>query len=667
MKKILIFTAGFGEGHNTAARNIQHAIETLAGSEATADVYDLFDSCYGKLNDFMRRLYLTAINKTPRLWQGFYELLDNTQLLENNLATLSRMKAMLADILREHQPDAIVSTYPVYNYLFNELRQDGHATGIVQFTIVTDSISINSLWYRAYSDYYIVPNEQTAQILIDQKIPPHQIRTLGFPVRLEFFDPHLYPPLPDLSKEKNVSPKILYIINSGKSKAPRIVKELLENKSWHITITVGRDTKLREAILHIIHKQDAQDRAEVIGWTEEMPRLLKTHHFVVTKAGGATIQEAIAAACPVIINQVVPGQEEGNYHLIRDIQGGVLAEKPSDIAKHISRALSQDALLWSFWRRNLQAAARPDAAIKIAEFILSHSHISNDTASLRPSKSPAPVPSAPSNPQILLCDFHTHTTYSDGKLTIRELVDFYGQRHFDCLAITDHLCDPKKLIGKFCNLSGLVLPPHQIEEYFTVIEKEKKRAWQKYSMILMTGIEFNKDGFTSKQSAHLLGIDLKEPIDPSLDIFATIEAIHRQHGLAVASHPHEFQSTWGRNTLYLWEHQEQFIPLLDAWEIANRDDLYTPIGLKRLPFLANSDFHKPKHIHSWKTLLFCEKDPEAIKDCIRENQNIALTLYRGHRFAQPTHAPTPPIDQPSVAPLQRSKMSIPQFNILSFA
>jgi hypothetical protein len=50
--------------------------------------------------------------------------------------------------------------------------------------------------------------------------------------------------------------------------------------------------------------------------------------------------------------------------------------------------------------------------------------------------------------------------------------------------------------------------------------------------------------------------------------------------------------------------------------------------LKRLAFLANSDFHKPKHIYSWKTLLHCHKDPEAIKDCIRKNEQLAITLYR---------------------------------------
>jgi len=51
-----------------------------------------------------------------------------------------------------------------------------------------------------------------------------------------------------------------------------------------------------------------------------------------------------------------------------------------------------------------------------------------------------------------------------------------------------------------------------------------------------------------------------------------------------------------------------------------------------MPFIAGSDFHKPKHLISWKTLLFCEKDPEAIKECIRKNQDVSITLYRDHRF-----------------------------------
>jgi hypothetical protein len=57
--------------------------------------------------------------------------------------------------------------------------------------------------------------------------------------------------------------------------------------------------------------------------------------------------------------------------------------------------------------------------------------------------------------------------------------------------------------------------------------------------------------------------------------------------------------------------------------------------MKRFPFLANSDFHKPKHIYSWKTLLYCEKDAEAIKECIRRNEHVSITLYReGNQFVR---------------------------------
>lgn len=154
-------------------------------------------------------------------------------------------------------------------------------------------------------------------------------------------------------------------------------------------------------------------------------------------------------------------------------------------------------------------------------------------------------------------------------------------------------------------------------------------------MLVMAGLEFNKDGCRPKTSAHLLGIDLREPIPPNLDLLETIAEIHAQQGLAVASHPHVMKSEWGKNTLYLWQNQERFAPLLDAWEIANRDNLFTPVGLKRLPFLANSDFHKPKHIYSWKSVLDCPKDPDAIKECIRRNERVSITLYRPRERCRP--------------------------------
>jgi predicted metal-dependent phosphoesterase TrpH len=372
---------------------------------------------------------------------------------------------------------------------------------------------------------------------------------------------------------------------------------------------------------------------DILGWTTKMPELLTSHHVIITKAGGATVQEAIAARTPVIISQVVPGQEEGNARLIVENDCGRLAPDPDSIVEALDDAFANGDAELNRWVDNISRISKPDASLQIARFILdlAVSEVVPPRRSIVP-KEPVPVNLAVKSPSILLCDFHSHSVFSDGKLTIPELVDFYGQRGFDVLCITDHICDQSKVIGRMTNLTGLVLTLDQVEDYFEAIEKEKKRALEKYRLILLAGLEFNKDGLTRRSSAHLLAVDLKKPISPSLPITQTIAEIHAQGALAIASHPHEFKTHWGKNTLYFWEHIDQYAPLLDAWEVANRDDIFNPIGLKRLPFLASSDFHKPKHIFSWKTVLFCEKEPEAIKQCIRVNRNVAITLYRDHRL-----------------------------------
>ncbi len=378
-----------------------------------------------------------------------------------------------------------------------------------------------------------------------------------------------------------------------------------------------------------------------------MPELMMSHHLVIGKAGGATVQEAIAARCPMIVNQVIPGQEEGNAELIEKLNLGAVVEKNKEVAEAVELAFEKRATLWNEWRKNLKKVSRPDAAMKIAELVLEESDndFTGRAVKLFETEPERVMRSVPGNgnsngpggqAQMLLCDFHIHTNYSDGKLSVPEIIDFYGERGFDCICITDHLADPKRLLGKLSELSNMTLPQEQMGEYFAVIERERQRAWRRYKMLVMTGIEFNKDGYTRKTSAHLLGIDLKAPISASLEIPEIIEKIHEQGALAVASHPHIMKSEWGKNTLYLWENQEKYAPMLDAWEIANRNNIFNDIGLKRLPFIANSDFHKPKHIYSWKTLIHCEKDYEAIKDCVRRNEHVAITLYRD--FASPKSA-----------------------------
>ena len=136
----------------------------------------------------------------------------------------------------------------------------------------------------------------------------------------------------------------------------------------HLTITVGRDPELRAKLIERTRKH--ADRVRILGWTNQMPELMMSHHLVIGKAGGATVQEAIAARCPMIVNQVIPGQEEGNAELIWRCGLGAIAEKNREVAELVEKAFAKRAALWSEWRENLRKISRPDAALRIAELIL---------------------------------------------------------------------------------------------------------------------------------------------------------------------------------------------------------------------------------------------------------------------------------------------------------
>ena len=364
MKRILIFTAGFGEGHNTAARNIRDAVEHIALDQAKVEVLDLFDICYGKLNDWVRKAYITAINRTPRFWGKIYNVIDGTQFVESNMVMLAKMKRAMIDVLAEREADAVVSTYPIYNYVIDAIYADGQPRSFSQITVVTDSITVNSIWYRSASDYFLVANEDTAKVLRNAEVPQEQIRNFGFPVTFRFAE------MPDnrYVNGRFGPRRILYLINSGKKEAPALVRRLCKRADIQLTITVGRDRTLRKEIESEI-KAPAHP-VEILGWSNRMPELLMSHHLVITKAGGATIQEAIAARTPVIISQVVPGQEEGNARLIVDNDCGCLAPNPEAILEALDSAFVQGEKRLKTWVTNIGRLSKPDASLQIARFIL---------------------------------------------------------------------------------------------------------------------------------------------------------------------------------------------------------------------------------------------------------------------------------------------------------
>src|SRR5262249_22517522 len=93
--------------------------------------------------------------------------------------------------------------------------------------------------------------------------------------------------------------------------------------------------------------------------------------------------------------------------------------------------------------------------------------------------------------------------------------------------------------------------------------------------------------------------------------------------LMVACHPNE-QSEWFANTFYLWNRRSEVAQLIDLWEVACRWDLFPQVGKSRLPYVGNSDFHRPEHIWAWKTLIPAEKTEREVMAALRRGTGLGV-------------------------------------------
>ena len=363
-KRVLILTASFGEGHNSAARGVRDGLARIAPDQTEIELRDLLAEAYGPLNEFVRRAYLGLVNFASPAWGAVYRWFDRKKDFDQEFGRLRRLKHYFGALLDRFRPDLVICTFPVYSNVLGLIVTENPETlrGCKNIVVITDSITINAAWYGCAADYFLVANEQSATVLRSGGVTPEKIRIFGYPVSPRCADLASDRPFPS----NNSSRRVLYMINAAKRGAPELVR-MLSKLGLDLTVTIGRDDELRSRI------ETAADGhpVNIVGWTNDLPRMMHENHLLIGKAGGATVQEAIAAKCPMIINHVVAGQEEGNARLIVETHSGVIAHSPREVVAQVQRAFDDDAKQWREWGVNISNLSRPRAALDTAEFLMS--------------------------------------------------------------------------------------------------------------------------------------------------------------------------------------------------------------------------------------------------------------------------------------------------------
>jgi processive 1,2-diacylglycerol beta-glucosyltransferase len=365
VKNILILTAGYGEGHNSAARGIRDGLRKISPEGVHVELHDLFAETYGFMNDWARVAYMAMINRTPQVWGVIYRWLDRQTDFVGDFRIFFPLKIYLRRMLERLQPDVIISVYPAYSHILDEMFGRGGAPQYKRVVVVTDSISVNAIWYQCSADYFLLPNEVSAAVLLDAGVPAEKVKTFGFPVSPVFaqLGEVRWPPSDETGR------RVLYIINAANSAAPDLVRRLAGLPEIQLTVTVGRNAGLKLSVEKI--RQTVTQEFEAVDWSDELPRLLRANHLVISKAGGATVQEAMCAGCPMIVNHVIPGQEEGNARYIMETRSGEVALTHDAVIAAVQKAFANNAAQWHEWATNISRLGRPTASLDIASFLLS--------------------------------------------------------------------------------------------------------------------------------------------------------------------------------------------------------------------------------------------------------------------------------------------------------
>jgi predicted metal-dependent phosphoesterase TrpH len=222
---------------------------------------------------------------------------------------------------------------------------------------------------------------------------------------------------------------------------------------------------------------------------------------------------------------------------------------------------------------------------------------------------------------LLLCELHAHTTWSDGQLTLSELIDLYGESGFDVLCVTDHavrLDDPMP-----CAVDAWTWPA-----YAAAVRAEADRARSEYGLVVIPGLELSDNHDDPDLAAHALALGLERHVSLDSGIVPALEAAGSQGAAIVAAHPYcDRDSTPLRPTRRIAREIDTFRGLIHRYELFNRNEAFGWVAREELPPVATGDVHRAGHLASWKTLVPCEKDAAAVVDHLRSRGRVFLMPF----------------------------------------
>ena len=373
MRKILIFYASYGGGHLSAANSIKQCID------------DNFKNCETKLVDCMEYVnkpvnkitttaYKELAKKFPWAWGEVYSHSQKGPLAHISSASNNLLAKKLLKLLKEYQPDIVISTHPFGSQMVSYLKRKA-LVDCKLATIMTD-FAPHDQWLvgKDYVDYYFVSHEKMRQELINSNVAENTVFATGIPLSNRFlmhFDKDEIMKSMGLNPDKRV---ILFFgggeFGLGRDKTVKILNSFITHvKNHQIVAIAGKNEKMKIAFDKLVAETNSESFVKVLAYTKQVPELMSISDLVVTKPGGLTTTESLASGLPIVAINPIPGQEEENAKFLEDEGVAIWLKKNDDYDEIIADLLSDEDKLHQM-KVNTKLLAKKNSTRDICDIIL---------------------------------------------------------------------------------------------------------------------------------------------------------------------------------------------------------------------------------------------------------------------------------------------------------
>lgn len=363
-RRIAILTLSIGSGHVRAAEVLQRVLQD--GSEAVeVKVLDVLEVARPWFLWLYVRPYWWMLRYAPGLWRRLFERRQRKfhRATAPHWVFRRGCREALKQV-RAFSPQLVVVTEIGAAEIAALGKRDGWFNAPI--LAVSTDFQTEPPWVQPEIDVYCVGSEEAKAQLISWGISPNRVLPCGIPVDPAFalaFDKA------DLLQALGLDARrpVVLVMGGGMGPAPldKVVETLeLCGLPLQVLGVAGHDRILRQR-LEALRGKLALD-LRVFGWTDAVPELMAVADLLITKPGGLTTAEALAAHLPMLLTHPIPGPEERHVHYLEQHGAAIEARTARQIPQLVYQLLSSPVKLHEM-RRQAREWSRPDAARAIAQ------------------------------------------------------------------------------------------------------------------------------------------------------------------------------------------------------------------------------------------------------------------------------------------------------------